>query len=373
MPQASESFRSSCGARESIPASLPILHPISLSVNQGQVSIFVFTPFRLSDRFRNNKLNHWREIMAKGNNNKATRREFLAVASASTVLAHGKLKSAPVPDEISEPLPSIKLGDHTISRILAGYNPIGGYSYLGPHMNQHMKEYFTVENTTEFLLNCFKAGITAQQFDPTPKMIEVLQKVREKESRMKFLCLLAANSRWGTVDEVVKATSPFAVSHHGGATDTLFRQGKQEVVHDFIKKVHDQGLLAGVSAHNPDNIKYIADAGWENDFFMTCFHYLTRYNDHPDDPNKDKYFGKPFSTSDPVTMTRVVREVDKPCLGFKILAAGRAGFSRGGVEKAFKFAFENIKKTDGVIVGMYPRFKDEISENARLTSEYGKV
>ncbi len=311
--------------------------------------------------------------MAKVLDSKSNRREFLAAASATTVLAHSRLSSAPAEDQKIEELPSIKLGDHSISRILAGYNPIGGYSYLGPHMNQHMKEYFTVENTTDFLLRCFKVGINTQQFDPTPKMIEVLGKVREKEPRMKFLCLHTGESRWGTVEEVIKATSPFAMSHHGGATDTLFREGKQEKVHDYVKAVHDQGLLAGISAHNPENIKKIADAGWENDFFMTCFHYLTRYNDHPDDKNKDKYFGKPFSTSDPVEMTKVVREVDKPCLGFKILAAGRAGFSRDGVEKAFKFAFENIKKTDGVIVGMYPRFKDEMLENAKLTAKYGKL
>ena len=311
--------------------------------------------------------------MPKFNDNRSNRREFLAAASATTVLAHTRLHPAAAAEEPASPLPAIKMGDHSISRILAGYNPIGGYSYLGPHMDQHMKEYFTVETTTEFLIKCYKAGITAQQFDPTPKMIEVLRNVREKESGMKFLCLHTGGSRWGTVDEVVQATSPFAMSHHGGATDTLFRQGKQEQVHDYVKAVHDKGLLAGVSAHNPDNIKYIADAGWENDFFMTCFHYLTRYNDHPEDENKDKYFGKPFSTSDPVEMTRVVREVDQPCLGFKILAAGRAGFSRDGVEQAFKFAFENIKKTDGIIVGMYPRFKDEITENAQLTAKYGKI
>ncbi len=311
--------------------------------------------------------------MANAENNKSNRREFLVAASATSLLAHSQLKSMPLSEPPSEPLPSIKLGDHSVSRILAGFNPVGGYSYLGPHMDAHMKEYFTVENTTQFLLRCFEVGINTQQFDPTPLMIEVLGKVREKAPGMKFLCLHSSNSRWGTVPEVAKSSRPFAMSHHGGVTDTLFREGKQEQVHDYVKAVHDQGLLAGISAHNPENIRRIADAGWENDFFMTCFHYLTRYNDHPEDKNKDKYFGKPFSTSDPVEMTRVVREVDKPCLGFKILAAGRAGFSRNGVEEAFKFAFENIKKTDGVIVGMYPRFKDEMAENAAWTAKYGKL
>ncbi len=311
--------------------------------------------------------------MSKAEVNKSNRREFLVAASATSLLASSQLKAKAVSGPAAEPLPSIKLGGRTISRILAGFNPVGGYSYLGPHMDAHMKEYFTVENTTDYLLRCYEVGINTQQFDPTPLMIEALGKVREKQPEMQFLCLHSGGSRWGTIPEVIKASSPFAMSHHGGVTDTLFREGKQEQVHDYVKAVHDQGLLAGISAHNPENIKRIADAGWENDFFMTCFHYLTRYNDHPEDKNKDKYFGKPFSTSDPVEMTRVIRAVDKPCLAFKILAAGRAGFSRNGVEEAFKFAFANIKKTDGVIVGMYPRFKDEMAENAQWTAKYGRL
>jgi anti-sigma factor ChrR (cupin superfamily) len=32
----------------------------------------------------------------------------------------------------------------------------------------------------------------------------------------------------------------------------------------------------------------------------------------------------------------------------------------------FRFAFEHIKPTDAVIVGMCPKFKDEIAENAGI-------
>jgi hypothetical protein len=68
-------------------------------------------------------------------------------------------------------------------------------------------------------------------------------------------------------------------------------------------------------------------------------------------------------------MTRVMREVDQPCLGFKILGAGRLCSNQPMVQDAFKFAFDNIKAQDGVIVGMYPRFFDEISANADYTRE----
>ena len=61
-------------------------------------------------------------------------------------------------------LPLIQLGQHRISRLVAGSNPILGYSYAGEHADRHMKDYFTPERTTEFLQNCERAGITTHQF-----------------------------------------------------------------------------------------------------------------------------------------------------------------------------------------------------------------
>lgn len=266
-----------------------------------------------------------------------------------------------------ELLPTIQLGNHQVSRLIAGWNPIGGYSYLGPTMDRHMREYFTVDRTVEFLANCEARGINAHQFDPTDDMVTVLRRRREAGSKMHFICLHAIGSRHGSEDLVVARTSPIALAHHGGVTDRLFREGKGKLVHDYVKRAHDLGVLAGVSAHNPDNIKRIADENWENDFFMACFYYITRYHDHPELLPEKKTVGDAFYADDPDTMTEAIREIPKPCLGFKILAAGRAPFSRDGVEKAFQYAFSHIKPSDGVIVGMYPVFHDEIGENADLT------
>ena len=69
---------------------------------------------------------------------------------------------------------------------------------------------------------------------------------------------------------------------------------------------------------------------------------------------------------DPERMCRVIRETRKPCLAFKLLGAGRASGSPAGVERAFRFAYSNIKPGDAAIVGMFPRFRDEVKENADL-------
>jgi hypothetical protein len=200
------------------------------------------------------------------------RREFLLQVSAAAAVSGIALGQTARAEQTPATLPGIQLGKHRISRLVAGWNPIGGHSHTTRDMARAMLEYFTVERVVEFLENCERNGITAWQYDHTDKGVEALKKVRERGSRMKFICLHAERSFDAPLKTVIAEGNPIAIVHHGGVTDSLFRAGKSQQVHDFVKKVHDHGVLAGVSAHNPDNIKRIADEGWENDLFMCCFY-----------------------------------------------------------------------------------------------------
>ena len=305
------------------------------------------------------------------------RREFLRQCSAAAVasgiaLATTAATAEDRPDAAT--LPTIQLGKHHVSRLIAGWNPIGGYSYLGHHMDQHMREYYTAERTVEFLQRCEQQGINTHQYSPSDKSTQILHAMREQGSKMQFLCLHAGRTQ---VKATIETTRPFAMAHHGGATDSMFAAGKSGEVHDFVKEVHDCGLLAGVSAHNPDCIKRVADEGWEVDFFMTCFYFLTRMSvpgaREKAPPDATLQVSYAFFRDDPMAMTEVVRQLKKPCFGFKILGSGRKCENQQSVREAFKFAFERIKATDGVIVGMYPRFFDEIRANAAFVREFGKT
>lgn len=305
----------------------------------------------------------------------AGRRTFLTQLSAAAMAGVGL--SGAVRAEEAKPttpagtLPTIPLGKYQLSRLIVGANPIHGYSYQGAHADRHMKEYFTVEQTVAFLQQCEHEGITTFQFSPGGPISDSLRILREKGSKIQTICLHSDRAK---LKETIDDTRPIGIAHHGGATDKLFGQGKSQRVHDYVKAVHDEGLLAGVSAHNPDNIKRIADEGWEVDFFMTCFYFVTRtiVPGAMDNvaPLQTLEFVYPFFKDDPMVMTEVIRQVQKPCLAFKILGAGRLCKTQESVKAAFKFAFERIKPTDAVIVGMYPRFFDEIHANAEYTREF---
>jgi hypothetical protein len=307
-------------------------------------------------------------------NNTTGRRKFLSMLSAATAMGFLGVtgirenilidKPAPYLQKKAE-LPLINLGPHKISRLICGSNPLLGYSYLGSHTDKHMKEYFTTAQTVEFLLNCEKAGITTHQLS---SRVEYLPALRERGSKLKIICL---NSDREKIREEIKIVQPIAMAHHGGVTDRLFAAGKSNVVHDYVKTVKDGGLLAGVSAHNPDVIKKIADEGWEVDFFMTCFYWLTRPVEKESQatlPTGDYFFFR----DDPAHMTNVIRQVKQPCLAYKILGGGRQCNSQEKVRAAFQYAFDNIKPEDGVIVGMFPWSFNEVGANADYTLELGK-
>jgi hypothetical protein len=307
-------------------------------------------------------------------NHTTGRREFLSklsVAAAMGLIGATGVNGASLLDQISDAgqpksaMPTITLGSHRISRLICGSNPILGYSYLGSHTDRQMREYYTTERTVEFLEKCEQAGITTHQASSRYDYIRLL---RERGSKLQIICL---DSEQEKIKETIKIVQPIAMVHHGGVTDRLFAEGNSRLVHNYVKEVKERGLLAGVSAHNPDVIKQIANEGWEVDFFMTCFYFLTRKLEKDESMSIIPIGGYNFFKDDPRVMTQVIRQVKQPCLAFKILGAGRHCSSQKKVSAAFQFAFENIKPTDGVIVGMFPWFFDEIGANVQNTQEFG--
>ena len=76
--------------------------------------------------------------------------------------------------------------------------------------------------------------------------------------------------------------------------------------------------------------------------------------------------GEGFIASDPPKMAEAVRKVDKPALVYKVLAAGRKCQSEEQKRQAIEWAFKNIKPTDAVLIGLYPRYSDQVTETTQM-------
>jgi hypothetical protein len=171
------------------------------------------------------------------------------------------------------------------------------------------------------------------------------------------------------VDDAAKHR-PIGIAPHGSLADRLHHEGKLGVLTDLLKRIRDRGVLVGLSCHNPALVELAEEKGWDVDYFMCCLYYRTR---RPEEYQKmlgdDLPLGEIYLPSDPPRMFRTVRAAKKPCLVYKVLAAGRRIGSKAEVRECFKTALENIKPTDALIVGMYQQFGDQVGENAALVRE----
>src|SRR5262249_44211982 len=101
-----------------------------------------------------------------------------------------------------------------------------------------------------------------------------------------------------------------------------------------------------------------------------CLYYLSRPKVEYQKLLGDNLpLGEIYLPTDPPRMLQTVRSVKKPCLVYKVLAAGRRVGSKAEVRQCFKTALEGIKPTDALIVGMYQQLGDQVGENAALVRE----
>jgi phage anti-repressor protein len=166
---------------------------------------------------------------------------------------------------------------------------------------------------------------------------------------------------------LVKTLRPLALQRQGEVVDTAWQNGQMETVKEWCKKARDLGVLVGVGTHIPAVIAKIEEENWDVDFYSGCVYNRRRTAEEWKQALHGEIMEMAndiYMQSDPPRMYRVMKQTRKPCFAFKIMAAGR--IPDRGIEQAFRTAFESIKPNDGVYVGMFPKFKDEVRENAEI-------
>lgn len=297
------------------------------------------------------------------------RRRFLqsSAALAAGMLVPGARDGFGQPEPASRlALPRVKLGEHSVSRMIIGANPFYGYSHFNRLLDQLMREWCTPDNVAKTLQQCEQNGVNTWQFSHHARSIADLKRHRADGGELQWILLSsrAMEEDLGLIDELAKL-KPIGIVHHGGTTDQRWRNGEQAKIKEFTKRVRDAGVMVGISTHNPAVVESIEAQGWDVDFFMTCVYNVSRTREELRQIlGVTPPYGEVFLPEDPERMYRAVRATRKTCLAFKILAAGRLIDDPKDVDRAFQFAFENVKPQDAVIVGMYPKFTDQVSENA---------
>jgi hypothetical protein len=141
---------------------------------------------------------------------------------------------------------------------------------------------------------------------------------------------------------------------------------------EHLKRIRDAGVLVGLSAHNPALVELAEEERWDVDYYMCCCYYLTRPREELQKILGEVPLGEVYLASDRERMLAAVRKASKPCLVYKVLAAGRRDLSPAGVRKAFEETLVAIKPTDAMIIGMFQEFGDQVRANAEIVRELSR-
>ena len=248
-------------------------------------------------------------------------------------------------------LPTVDFCGLNATRMILGANPFGGFSHQGKQRNEEMKAYHTVDRILETWERAEAAGLnTMVANNETPHVVEAVTKYIQGGGKLQWIAQINAIRDPNMIHciDVAAEIGCKALFFHGRQTEGLYSDGKDaETLKSWVDRAHSHGLPVGVAAHVP----YVHD--WVGSLNLVDFHVVCFFNCGSLHDGK----GEKFKLADVAEAVKCIQRIEKPCIGYKIMGAGRID-----PLMAFEYAFENIKDSDIVNVGMHRGDKDDMIE-----------
>jgi len=255
-------------------------------------------------------------------------------------------------------LPTVDFAVLTVTRLLIGANPFGGFSHQNPERDAEMKAWNTPERILETWDRAWKAGInTFVTNNETEHVIETTRQYLAAKGPMQWIGQLAMRSHptmFAALDEA-KAIGASGAYFHGGYVDGFYKEQDAKTLEEWVAHAKSIGLPIGVAGHSP----LVHD--WVNSLDLVDFHVVCIFNCG----SLHAGSGHRFQLADLPPAYECIARIQKPCIAYKIMGAGRID-----PLMAFEYCFDHIKPGDVCNVGMHRGDKDDmVEENARMVSD----
>ncbi len=257
----------------------------------------------------------------------------------------------------------IALGDCRVSRFIVGHNPPCGNSHLNAELNDEMGEYFTAENVGKLYHRAQELGVRTLVIRGDFRMLNWLELYRREGGGMNVIGQTASEMHDIFVNiRIMAAAGVEAIYHHGTQTDKFWREGRIDDCLDYLKCIRQTGVAVGLATHIPEVLEYAQEHDWDVDYYMASLYNLSRAPRESNIVAGGAGGDQPeqYLLEDRQKMLSTIRALRKPVLAFKILAAGRLCDTPQSVCEAICDAYAGIKRTDGVIVGLFPKHFDQV-------------
>jgi hypothetical protein len=265
-------------------------------------------------------------------------------------------------------IPMGKIGKLEVSRMLLGGNLLTHYTHSRDlkYVYNLTAHYNTEDKIHETMALAEAHGINTLSIHNPPGIVSMLKRYRQRYGGkiQWIICPIAeiapdmkgyADMAKELVDEGTEALYLWGVR-----SDPLCAQGRMDLVRRAVEIGKDLGVPSGVGAHDLNVIVQCEKDNIPADFYIKTFHHH-RYPSAPKPTElKGAYNEVPgYWCRNPEETIEVMKNVTKPWISFKVMAAGAIP-----PKDAFQYVFEN--GADHTLAGM---FDFEIAEDTKILNE----
>jgi hypothetical protein len=296
------------------------------------------------------------------------RRQFVGRSLIGSAVIAAAVESTGAPARASsvKGLPAGKIGGVEVSRLIIGGNQFSGWSHSRDlaYLRDLFKAYSPQEKIMETLEICEENGVNAIITSSSGYLAKYW---KERGGKIQWIAQVHPQSDDLTSD-IKRAIDEGAVGAYvqGGVGDSFVKNGRVDLLAKAVEFIKQNGLIAGIGGHSVEVPIAVEKAKIDVDFYMKTLHHGNYWSATPKEKrvefNVDS--GSPYDHDNiweiaPEKTIEFMKNVEKPWIAFKVLAAGAIHPSEG-----FKYAFEN--GADFVCVGM---FDFQVRENVIIARD----
>lgn len=255
-------------------------------------------------------------------------------------------------------LPTVEFCGLTVTRLILGANPFGGFSHQTEQRDKQMVDYYSKGQILETWERAETAGInTFITNNETKHVVQAVKEYLHTGGTLQWIAQIACRNHSNMYEAIDKAVNNgcCALYFHGGYVDECYSNKDEKTIRSWCDHARSAGIPVGVAGHAPEAHLWV-DSLDITDFHAVCFFNCGSLHDGK---------GNKFKLGDIAPAIECIRRISKPCIAYKIMGAGRID-----PRMAFEHAFAGIKPSDVVNVGMHRGDKDNmVEENAAIVWE----
>jgi len=296
------------------------------------------------------------------------KKSIIASTGASLGLSSEEkaLLAVPAGENSIKGLPTGKIGNVKISRLITGENQFSGWSHSRDlkYLRELFKAYNAEEKIMETLQICEEMGINTII---TASSGYLNKYWKERGGRIQWIAQVHPKANDLTSD-IKRAIDNGAIGAYvqGGVGDSFVKNGRVDLLGKAVEFTKENGLIAGIGGHSIEVVMASEKAGINADFYMKTLHHGNYWSATPKE-DRIEFNVDSGSLNDhdniwsitPEKTIEFMKKVKKPLIAFKVLAAGAIHPKSG-----FKYAFEN--GADFVCAGM---FDFQVREDAIIAKD----